>query len=157
MNKVSFKEVHADLENENLFLNKSHDIRNFYKKGSFLKDIGFTNSIATKIYLEVSEKNNIIQKYNQIYTHKFILKPQLERVCEKYNLYVRDLDFFLGDIPEKNIQDIMNFKVLLSDTKELSYRHNRVYNRQDEIKNIILKNNNHNPIRFGFHSQENDY
>ena len=36
-------------------------------------------------------------------------------MCEKYNLFVRDTNFFLGDIPEKNIKDIMGFSVFVND------------------------------------------
>ena len=45
----SFKEVHEELENETLFLHKSHNFSDFKSKADFLSSIGFTNSIATKI------------------------------------------------------------------------------------------------------------
>lgn len=113
----SFHEVHKDLENEVLFLDKNHNINDFKEKANFLLDIGFNNSIATKIYLAISDNHSIINdykiKYKNIY--KFILEPQLERICEKYNLYVRPTEHFLGDIPEKNIKDIMGFSVYLDD------------------------------------------
>jgi hypothetical protein len=113
----TFKEVHEELENESLFLDKNHDINDFRDKANFLYKIGFTNSIATKIYDAISENASVIQDYKNKYhgIYKFILKPQLERVCEKYNLYVRDTKFFLGDIPEKNIKDMMNFQICIDD------------------------------------------
>jgi hypothetical protein len=113
----TFREVHEELENESLFLHKNHNIKDFKDKADFLSSIGFTNSIATKIYSAISENSRVIQEYKTKYfgVYKFILKPQLERVCEKYNLYVRDTEFFLGDIPEKNIKDIMNFKICIDD------------------------------------------
>lgn len=113
----TFREVHEELENESLFLHKNHNIKDFKDKADFLSSIGFTNSIATKIYSAISENSRVIQEYKNKYAgiYKFILKPQLERVCEKYNLYVRDTKFFLGDIPEKNIKDIMNFKICIDD------------------------------------------
>jgi len=113
----TFREVHEELENESLFLHKNHNIKDFKHKADFLSSIGFTNSIATKIYSAIAENSRVIQEYKTKYfgVYKFILKPQLERVCEKYNLYVRDTKYFLGDIPEKNIKDIMNFKIYIDD------------------------------------------
>jgi hypothetical protein len=113
----TFKEVHAEIENEHLFLQKNHDIKNFKAKADFLSKIGFEKSIATKLYSAVAENHNVVNEYAKKYLgqYKFILKPQLERVCEKYNLFVRDTNFFLGDIPEKNIKDIMGFSVFVDD------------------------------------------
>jgi len=113
----TFKEVHEELENESLFLHENHNIQDFRDKADFLSSIGFVNSIATKVYSAISENSTVIKEYKQRYMgiYKFILKPQLERVCEKYNLYVRATKFFLGDIPEKNIKEIMNFKICLDD------------------------------------------
>lgn len=113
---VSFKEVQAELERESLFLHKNHNVRDFSNKSNFLSGIGFTNSIATELYSSIVNNQDTIRHYTQKYPfHKFILTPQLKRVCEKYDLYVRDLNFFLGDIPEKNIQDMMSFYVYLDD------------------------------------------
>jgi hypothetical protein len=113
----TFKDVHAEIENENLFLHRNHDINNFKSKADFLESIGFTNSIATRLYSAIAKNHEVIQQYNQKYLgqYKFILKPQLERVCEKYNLFVRGTEFFLGDIPEKNIRDIMGFSAFVED------------------------------------------
>lgn len=113
----TFKEVHEELENECIFLHQKHDIAGFREKAGFLRSIGFKNSIATKLYAAIADSSQVIDDYNRNYggQYKFILEPQLERVCEKYNLYVRNVDYFLGDIPEKNIKEIMNFKIRLSD------------------------------------------
>ena len=117
METVTFKEVHAELVNESTFLQKNHDIRGFAEKANFLAQVGFTNSIATKLYGAIAENHRVIEEYEDKYRglYKFILEPQLERVCEKYNLFVRNVDLFLGDIPEKNVRDIMGFKVFLDD------------------------------------------
>lgn len=113
----TFREVHAELEMENSLLLKEHNIEDFSKKSNFLNQIGFTNSKATKMYKAIVESEDYRKEFNRRYhgMHKFILKEQLERVCEKYNLFVRDLRFFAGDIPEKNIRDMMNFRVAIED------------------------------------------
>lgn len=139
----TFKEVHEELENESLFLHKKHNIRDFQIKADFLNDIGFNNSIATKIYGAISKNASVIDAYKEKYLgiYKFILEPQLERVCEKYNLYVRKLQYFLGDIPEKNIQDIMNFKVYINDLPISNNHKNNIshflYQNTDAYRNGI--------------------
>ena len=113
----TFREVHAELEMENSLLLKEHNIEDFSKKSNFLNQVGFTNSKATKMYQAIVESEDYRKEFNRRYhgMHKFILKEQLERVCEKYNLFVRDLKFFAGDIPEKNIKDMMDFRVAIDD------------------------------------------
>lgn len=114
----TFKEVHEEIESEHLFLQQKHNVKDFSDKANFLSEVGFKNSIATKLYKAISENSTVISDYNRKYNgvYKFILLPQLERICEKYNLYVRPPYFFLGDIPEKNIRDIQNFKIRYGDT-----------------------------------------
>lgn len=124
----TFREVHAEIENEHLLLQKNHDIDNFRDKADFLSGIGFKNSIAAKLYSAIVQNKDIVKIYAERYLgqYKFILKPQLERVCEKYNLFVRDTEFFLGDIPEKNIRDMMNFSIFVNDLPErLQTRYNQ--------------------------------
>lgn len=114
---LTFKEVHHELEMENNLLLKEHNITDFSAKSDFLNAVGFTNSKATKMYQAIVNSEDYRKDFNFRYKgmYKFILKEQLERVCEKYNLYVRPLSFFAGDIPEKNIQDMMEFKFYLKD------------------------------------------
>lgn len=54
--RKTFKDVHKELENEHIFLLKNHDLKGFKDKANFLKTIGLTNSIATKIYSGIIEK-----------------------------------------------------------------------------------------------------
>jgi len=137
--RKTFKDVHAELENEHIFLLKNHDLKGFNDKAKFLKTIGLTNSIATKIYSGIIENRNVFNDYQTKYgiISKFIIEPQLERICEKYDLYVRSLRFFLGDIPEKNIKDLMNFKIDLYDIYEKD--------RNNAISEYIHKNSVFNP------------
>lgn len=115
--RFTFREVHQDLELESDFLKQHRDVRAFKEKGNFLQGIGFGNSIATQMYLGLSENEEMIRaisaKYNGMY--KFIIEPQLKRLCEKYNLYVRPAWRFIGDIPEWNLKEMQLFKVDLFD------------------------------------------
>lgn len=123
---ASFKEVHASLNQECEFLQRvNHDQQSsFSEKGTFLSNIGFKNSIATKMYQAVVKNSWKIKDYQQAYhgQYKFILEPQLERVCERYNLFVRPLEFFSGDIPEMNIKHMQNFKLKWEHLPELYRR-----------------------------------
>ena len=102
--------VHAELEAEGNLLKQDHDLKAFGEKSEFLKSIGFHNSKATKMYTALVDSEEYVKGLSHRYHGllKFILKEQLERVCEKYNLFVRDLGTFAGDIPEKNIEDLQS-------------------------------------------------
>lgn len=143
MKTVSFKEVHKELELESMFLNKKHDISSFKEKGTFLSKIGFENSIATRIYNGVTDAQDLINEYKVSYpNYKFILQPQLERVLEKYNLYQRDCKYFMGDIPEKNIKDIQNFKVNYEDfPKNLRNTFKDTIEKVYSLLNSVKRNN----------------
>ena len=113
---VSFEEVHRELAEEAAFLDKDHDIGEFNEKATFLKDCGFGNSIATEIYDGISKNAHVFNDYKRKYPqNSFILEAQLKRLCEKYNLFVRDPKFFLGDVPKVNISEMMKFRVHLDD------------------------------------------
>lgn len=146
---LTFKEVHAELEMENSLLLKEHNIADFSSKSDFLTSIGFTNSKATKMYKAIVDSEAYRKDFNHRYKgmYKFILKEQLERVCEKYNLYVRPLDMFAGDIPEKNIKDMMDFKFYL---KDLIHIPNFI------IQHFLLKNR-HNIDGFYVPMDKTDY
>lgn len=105
----TYKDVEAEIESQYLFAKEARDTVDFKKKGGFLFEMGFSNSITTKMYRELADAGNIIAKYEAAYhkRYKFILESQLELVCGKYNLYLRGLMHFLGEIPKKNVSDMM--------------------------------------------------
>ncbi|MFA5014313.1 MAG: hypothetical protein WC549_02055 [Actinomycetota bacterium] len=84
-------------------------------ENALLQTLGFRNSIASKLYdaFDNDMIKRIAKEVETVYhgTVRFITVPQLERICEKYNLFVRNTEFYFGDIPEKNIQDMANFCV----------------------------------------------
>lgn len=114
---LTFREVHAELEQESMLLQKEHNINDFTLKSKFLNGIGFIRSKATLMYQAIVDSKPYLDRFSVDYggAYKFILKEQLMRVCEKYNLFVRSIEHFAGDIPEKNIQDMMNFRAFLKD------------------------------------------
>jgi len=142
---VSFKEVHAELLAEVDFLGKKeHDLKGFSEKSSFLKAIGFNNSIAAKLYDSIGNNYDLIQDINNRYqgTAKFITEPQYERLCEKYNLYSREPKYFMGDIPDKNIKDMQNSKIFMKDLEytNLVHRMNTLYANIHILNNKVHEN-----------------
>lgn len=145
LKKVSFKEVHKMLEENFVFLKKDINVQDFKEKGDFLSNIGFKESIATKLYNELANKQNIIQEYENKYKglYKFILEPQLERLCEKYNLFVRPTRFYKGDIPTKNIQDLKNFRFYIEDIFDMEAKVGDLYGKKDMTKGMIFNSSKH--------------
>jgi hypothetical protein len=91
--------------------------------GLLLKDVGFINS---KLAREVEarrekismskQRAEIIAKYAQKYPqYKFIFRDQVEEICKKYNLVCGEVDLYTGNVPEKNIREMVSFKVMEED------------------------------------------
>lgn len=115
--KKTFKDVQQELDSESLFISGNHNYADFNSKADLLINIGLGNSIACRLYKAIVDNRGLLAGYNDKYLgqYKFILHPQLERVCEKYNLYLRELQYYIGDVPVKNINDISNFEVCIED------------------------------------------
>ena len=99
-----------------------------YQDGVYLKNLGFEKTeLAKKVdkfnsfASEVKQKKNsnfkisdsireVVQFYQNIFLfHKFILYSQVIKICEKYNLYLSPAQFYNGEIPQKNIEEMKNF------------------------------------------------
>lgn len=91
-----------------------------------LKDLGFTNTqevldIEGKIKenqekitynAKLAQKKKDIEDLSQIYPHyKFIDKETLNKICNKYGLVYTHVKFFKGIVPDKNLKDLLNFKI----------------------------------------------
>lgn len=79
------------------------------------KSIDFANKInkiseTKSILIKADCISNDVNKYNNICPfNKFIYYSQLVNICETYNLVIARADFFIEDIPEKNIKEITDF------------------------------------------------
>ena len=88
-------------------------------KGERLAKLGFINTIKAKfsekeikLKKEAKEKADLINYYNIHYPfNKFITREQVAQINKKYNLVCVTADCYLMDIPEKNLQEIENFKI----------------------------------------------
>jgi len=56
---------------------------------------------------------NLKCRYDKIAPqYKFLTEKKLKSICEKYGLVVGKADRYIGDIPDQNQEDIINFKIL---------------------------------------------
>lgn len=68
---------------------------------------------------QVNENKTIhdaIINYKRKYPlYKFITEYKVREICEKYNLLIGTPDIFIGEIPKKNLLEIVNFKIQKED------------------------------------------
>lgn len=91
-----------------------------------LEDWGFTNTkVGEKLkkqqeefrkrYKAVEEHNVIVSAaafFKEYYPdYKFITEAAIFEVCKKYNLFIGESEWFVGDIPDKNLEDMKNFRI----------------------------------------------
>jgi hypothetical protein len=97
-------------ELNNLGFNKSKTVTNV------LKDVKI-NKINNYLY-------NTLLYYKSKYLYKFIDYENVYKLCKKYKLILAPVNRFIGEIPEKNQKEILNFKFDIKDydtTKESNY------------------------------------
>lgn len=71
--------------------------------------------------IELSESHIQFVKYykKQYPHHKFITQEQVKAICHKYNLVCGDVSRFIGFVPEKNLNDLENFKLKKDELENL--------------------------------------
>lgn len=125
--KAVIEKIHADFDSSTeRLLSEADRIINNNKdteKGHRLKNIGFTSS-KSAVEANVLEKKKIesevlaaqIKYFQQWYPfNKFITKKEVESICKKYGLVFGDVEYFIGDVPEKNLFEIESFKLRQED------------------------------------------
>lgn len=104
-----------------------------------LAALGFQNSEDVKDAVGYAEKLHnqtaILEKVKQYKVdypmHRFIDGDGVQEICKKYGLLLAGVDKYKADIPEKNQNDIVNFRVIKKDIREASEL-NRFEGRLDE-------------------------
>lgn len=115
-----------------------------------LRSLGFKNSKVVKEHQDYSDKyvfpakemSQTITKYNQDYPlYKFITTKDAEAICGKYKLLCVPVENYTGDIPTKNVEDMMKFKRTY-ETRSVGHRVEKViwysYGKK-EAKKIIAE------------------
>ena len=151
------KEIHDSFDNaqehllaESLSIIGKCENKDF-DKAERLQKLGFVNSeTVTKTekerqqILKSREDAELVQYYKQEYPFlKFLKEEQLEAICKKYNLVFAPVEHYLKDVPEKNIKEIENAKVLkksdifsgISILEIESFWSNVPYDLKDILKN----------------------
>ena len=95
-------------------------------KGERMAKLGFHNTPdATKhsnINLEKNRADKLATQIRYFQTfypnNKFITEQVVQQICNKYGLLFGDSARYIGDIPEKNLTEIENFKLLEQDMEK---------------------------------------
>jgi len=128
---ITAAQIHADFygAEERLFVEAIGLTQNSVpNKGlvSRFKKIGFGNVKTVKEVAKLESKKSVSEKvistieYFRTYypQYKFITESEVKILCEKYGLLLGDAANFTGDMPEKNLVDVENFKLRKEDWKE---------------------------------------
>jgi len=122
----SFDSASEKLLNEaKAILNGSYDI----EKGERLKNIGFVlakKAVEATTIASQKKKNeelaNLIEYYQIHYPdNKFITEDKTKEICQKYGLLCAETRYYISDVPEKNLQEIENFKLKEAEMDKVTY------------------------------------
>lgn len=139
--KVVIEEIHNAFDNAGeRLLNEAKEIlaKGFNSdKGERLKKLGFMKAkdaveAAAKIKEQEEKKElaTLIEYYQTWYpNNKFINEVTVKSICEKYGLYCGEVGYYKGDVPEKNLIEIENFKLRDEDMQTRTNYDDWVYNR----------------------------
>lgn len=116
------------------------DKQDLIVKCNKLKALGFVNSKEVKEAEKEIERLNEIKKYNETKkdllnaieyfsfkypNYKFITEESVKKICKKYNLCYGSVNNYIGDVPDKNLKHIEDFKI---DVLDLCFEvHDRLY------------------------------
>lgn len=121
-----------------------------------LREAGLTTSSAYKETKKIVEKQSAVDYDNKAFqeilenqaifpANRLIGLKQLFNICRKYDLYIATIDQYTGDIPEKNLMEILKFKKIIpSDMKSFKFRFDR-YSNTLSVDRIDYRTN-HNPM-----------
>lgn len=71
---------------------------------------------------EQQKLKELIEYYNRTYPlNKFITEDMVETICNKYKIYLASSEDYIGEIPEKNQKEILNFRVKSKDLRETPF------------------------------------
>jgi len=106
-----------------------------------LKSLGFYNIAEVKVLEELQDQQEIqetIAYYSQVYPFcKFIDQDSVEAISKKYNLVLASCSDYIAEIPEKNQNEIINFRVASTDIRypdEIFYHEIGIWYYQSKLK-----------------------
>ena len=167
IHETFYTEVDKLLEEANIKTPESLVDKAIFEKGEKLKSLGFVNtkevaykeSISSKvsdINYENQKKEGLkkaIKYFSEKYPqYKFITEDSIKKICDKYGLIYGDVSHYIGNVPDENLQHIINFKVEENDlvyehrSKNYEYRieeFGKLITTKDFLR-IIAKETHHN-------------
>ncbi len=75
------------------------------------KEVIIANNIIGKRQHAERERDAVVKWRNKYPLYKFIPKETVTEICKKYGLICGEMNRYKGDIPEKNLIEIENFKI----------------------------------------------
>ncbi len=130
IHETFYTEVDRLLEHAKISKSLDTDMQDLIDKRNALVSLGF-NSTKEVQYAdtEIKRLNEIraenirnadlveaINYFSFKYPHyKFISEDSVKKICEKYGLKYSKVDRYIGTVPDKNVQDMKNFKIDASD------------------------------------------
>jgi len=145
-----FTEVDKILESAKIMKNVNTQHQDLIDKSERLKQLGFVNSKEvresqielnrlSKLRHENESKESLIRAINyfsvQYPQYKFITEESVKRICEKYGLVYSKISDYIGNVPDKNLKHIEEFKIKSEDEAYLK-RVNNNWNMSDSISYI---------------------
>ncbi len=122
------EEIHSQFDNATIRLSSEFDeiLKRVSESNSdkveALRILGFINSSPVTDHMKLmdderkfKEYTDYAKEYSMKYTQKFICEWQVEEICKKYGLVIGEAYRFKGFIPEKNVCDMLKFKLKTED------------------------------------------
>lgn len=150
-----FTEVNRLLEEVKISKSLETDKQELINKSERLKKLGFNNTKeieeAEKELLRLSKikEENTIKKEiheaieyfsNKYPLYKFITEESVKKICEKYNLIYGDVKYFKGNVPEKNLKKIEEFKIDKHDACYFKFTRHWMSSRNDNFEIMDFNN-----------------
>lgn len=126
IHETFFTEVDRLLADAKILRSTHSDKEDLLERKSNLEKLGFGSA---KPVVEGSDefnrlrqiKNDNVKRENLVNTieyfsfkypmYKFITEESVEMICKKYNLMYSEVSNYIGDVPDKNINDMLNFSI----------------------------------------------
>lgn len=113
------KEIHASFSEaqDKIVAEVKRILNNDEESTKRLASLGFTSAKNTKVLDPVEKKKmeeliELQSKYTEIAPfYKFITEERRLEICKKYGILMAPVEAFIGEIPQKNVEAIVNFKI----------------------------------------------
>lgn len=159
IHETFFTEVDRILQEANIIKESSADDKNI-EKYEKLRNLGFTSAKTTQKYRKDKTDKDEAEKTNRIRAkvkravsyfskkypmYKFITEESVQRICNKYGLVYGPVDRYIGEIPDANIEQMVNFKI---EDKDKAYFVRDIYARRNVVR--IIGHDELDPYRRGY-------